>query len=349
MKKGDTFSAHPRFDSKNQRIISFSSNQKADKAEITIHEFNNDLKVHKQIKVDIPGFVFFHDFIVTENYYIFDRAPVKFDPIPFILGMKGPAECISFDGSKPAVLFIVPRDGSPVFEVPVDAHFNFHFSNGYEDKNGDIIFDVVYCDKMVISPTKDRKKPVWIDLDYAKDVPYSTLIRFTLSKDSISNKWKHTTKQISSTQLDFPSINPSVSCQKNRYVYANCGSSNVVSTPIQGVVKFDLEKMTETKWIGEPYEFLGEVVYAPRKNKKTPENNSSDGAEEDDGYLLSYLFNGKTKTSEFVIFDAKDVSKGPISRQLTPTNIPYGFHGSFIPNLTFNPEEVTRRFKVIFY
>ena len=38
--------------------------------------------------------VFFHDFIVTEKFYVFNEAPLELDPLPFILGLKGPAECI---------------------------------------------------------------------------------------------------------------------------------------------------------------------------------------------------------------------------------------------------------------
>ena len=40
----------------------------------------------------VPGLAFFHDFVVTKNYYIFNAAPLKFDPIPFALGQKAPAQ-----------------------------------------------------------------------------------------------------------------------------------------------------------------------------------------------------------------------------------------------------------------
>jgi len=170
LKPGETFSAHPRYDAATRRLVNFGSIQSPTKAGISIYEFDNDLNVVKSRKVDVPGniciyyllscfhtdplthllgFVFFHDFIVTKNYYIFNKAPIKFDPLPFLVGMKGPAECIEFDSSSPATLILVPRDGtSPVEEVKVDSHFNFHFSNAYEDSNGEIIFDVVWCDNM---------------------------------------------------------------------------------------------------------------------------------------------------------------------------------------------------------
>lgn len=79
--------------------------------------------------------------MVTENYYIIDQAPALFDPLPFLFGMKAIAESISFNSKLPAKIYIVPRDLSDpkVHVVEVPAHFNFHFSNGYENEKGEIL------------------------------------------------------------------------------------------------------------------------------------------------------------------------------------------------------------------
>ena len=267
-------------------------------------EFDSNFDVKSERTFEVPGFVFFHDFIVTENYYIFNQAPTSFDPLPFVLGSKGPAACISFDDTKPAILYLIPRDSSkPVEKVEVDPHFNFHFANAYEEEeSGNIIFDVVKCSKMLLGDTTKSNRPIWEDIDYAKEVPYSVLTRYTLSKNNGS--WKYQSSDLSKTQVDFTSVSPSVSCKKHRYVYASCGSSLTESSPVQGLIKIDAISKTEQKWFGEKYEYLGEAIFIPRE--------SSSG--EDDGYVFSLLFNGKDKKSEFVIFDAKDISKGPISR-----------------------------------
>ena len=55
--------------------------------------------------------------------------------------------------------------------------------------------------------------------------------------------------------------------------------------------------------------------------------------------------NIKENRSEFVIFDAKDITKGPISRQQLPVKVPFGLHGNWVPNLTFEPEGILRRHK----
>ena len=51
---------------------------------------------------------------------------------------------------------------------------------------------------------------------------------------------------------------------------------------------------------------------------------------EDDGYLLAFVQNPATDTSEFVILNASEPSKGFIARVELPVRVPFGFHGSWV-------------------
>lgn len=53
---------------------------------------------------------------------------------------------------------------------------------------------------------------------------------------------------------------------------------------------------------------------------------------EDDGYLLSYIFDQDTESSELMILDAQNVSAEPIACIDLPQRVPFGFHGSWIPS-----------------
>ncbi|RYY81726.1 hypothetical protein EON63_14800 [archaeon] len=55
---------------------------------------------------------------------------------------------------------------------------------------------------------------------------------------------------------------------------------------------------------------------------------------------------GSEGHSDLLIFDARVLSIGPIHRLPLPTYIPYGLHGSYIPNLTFDYPETKRKFTV---
>mmetsp|Transcript_5893 Transcript_5893/g.9736 ORF Transcript_5893/g.9736 Transcript_5893/m.9736 type:complete len:949 (+) Transcript_5893:41-2887(+) len=61
--------------------------------------------------------------------------------------------------------------------------------------------------------------------------------------------------------------------------------------------------------------------------------------EEDDGYILSYLFDGHTNQTHAVLFDARDIGQGPIyTSPAFPVYMPIGLHGSFVPNLLSSKE-----------
>jgi len=68
---------------------------------------------------------------------------------------------------------------------------------------------------------------------------------------------------------------------------------------------------------------------------------------EDDGYILTLLFNGREESSELLVFNAKDIAGGPTHRIPIPVNIPFGFHGSYANGLVFDAEDVVRKWKVI--
>ena len=54
------------------------------------------------------------------------------------------------------------------------------------------------------------------------------------------------------------------------------------------------------------------------------------GTTEDDGWLMSYVYDKTTATSELVIIDALDIAVEPVARVLLPQRVPYGFHGNWI-------------------
>ena len=69
---------------------------------------------------------------------------------------------------------------------------------------------------------------------------------------------------------------------------------------------------------------------------------------EDDGYILTVLFNGKTEQSELLIFKSLSISSGPITRIPLGIGIPHGLHGCFTSaeEATWSGEEIERRAKL---
>jgi len=131
---------------------------------------------------------------------------------------------------------------------------------------------------------------------------------------------------------------------KNRFVFASAGSDPKQSSPLQGLAKLDLDEGTETKWFPAPHEFLGEVVFVPKGDVDQQSDQRSLPIDEDDGYLITYAWDGKEQKSSLLIFDAKDITQGPVSRSIIPTNVPFGLHGCFAPGLVCDEKETKNKF-----
>ena len=56
---------------------------------------------------------------------------------------------------------------------------------------------------------------------------------------------------------------------QHRYIYANYARDMVHASPPQGLLKIDVDRGTEESWIGTPDEYLGECIFAPKKNSST--------------------------------------------------------------------------------
>jgi carotenoid cleavage dioxygenase len=56
------------------------------------------------------------------------------------------------------------------------------------------------------------------------------------------------------------------------------------------------------------------------------------GSSEDDGWVLSYVHQPATNTSEIVIVDSRSFEKEPIARIHIPARVPAGFHGNWVPD-----------------
>ena len=69
-----------------------------------------------------------------------------------------------------------------------------------------------------------------------------------------------------------------------------------------------------------PNKAAGEVFFHKRDNAQS----------EDDGYLMSFVYDWEAKTSEFVMWDAKTMDEVPVVAVKTKDRVPHGFHTTFV-------------------
>ena len=56
-------------------------------------------------------------------------------------------------------------------------------------------------------------------------------------------------------------------------------------------------------------------------------------AEEDEGWIMAYVYDGKTDKSDVVILDARDFSGEPVAIVHLPRRVPFGFHGNWVADI----------------
>jgi len=230
-----------------------------------------------------------------------------------------------------------------IIVVPVQNHFNFHFGNCFEDENGNVVFDTVQTTEISLDAMTDtRGISIWDQPDPFGSVTPNTLVRYTID---VQNKCIATgipPKTLSTRIPEFPSIPKEMSTRKHRYLYPVASHLQIEldvnskgSGPAGALQKVDTEnpELTEN-FAFEPYEFPGEAVFATKTGKDVTQP-----GQEDAGYLLVHIVNGKDKTTDFAIFDVEgkgSLEKGPIVRQKLPTFLPHLLHGNFFEGVTFD-------------
>ena len=114
--------------------------------------------------------------------------------------------------------------------------------------------------------------------------------------------------------LDLPRINYGrCSERRHRYVW---GVGTERSGWFDQIAKVDVEAGSATTWEEEEC-YPGEPVFVP----------SPQAEREDDGVLLSVVFDGRGQTSFLLVLDAATLTE--IARAEVPHHIPFGFHGQF--------------------
>lgn len=352
MQEMDPFGSKGVIDSKQDRILFYSNVQGPKSSDITIYEFDKTFRLVKEKNgkpftekgagkaiANIPGFAMISDFAATDNYAIFVQPNAVANGMQFMFN-KEPGKVISVEkgsstlhliarpsSTKPSKSFAIPFDGA------VDAELQF--INAYED--GDtIIFDAIRSDGSNLSSGSPSKWPWASSLaEYTATTPKKSLWRYTVDVRSGSV----TKELLLDTQCSFGVINPAKSIQQHRYMYMAVGGMGSEVAPPQGIAKFDVEMKQTQMWIPQEYEFCGEPMYAERKGGTDAE---------DDGYILSVLYNGKNQESELIILQAKDISSGPIARVPLGIRIPHALFGCFTSaeEAQWDGEEIDRRSKL---
>jgi carotenoid cleavage dioxygenase-like enzyme len=254
--------------------------------------------------ITVGGPTMMHDFNVTRNNVIFMDLPAVFD---LDAAMRGEMP-IHWGEDYPSRLGVMPRNGTDadVRWYDIDPCYVFHPMNSYED--GDtIVLDVA------------RMSHVW--RESMMDFPSPSLWRWTI--DTTTGKVRE--EQIDDRPGEFPRVADSVVGLHHRYGYMMAIPENPsYDDPMSqsgAILKYDRTTGQRTEIDLGRGCIPGEPVFVP----------AAGATAEDDGYLMTYVYDASSDTSRLIVMDAATMDDSPIATVELP-RIPFGFHGSWVPS-----------------
>lgn len=246
-----------------------------------------------------------HDFQITTSHVLFYDLPLVFD-LERAIANGGLGH--GWSPENGARIGVLPREGSAgeIRWFDIDPCYVFHGFNAFEDPAdpGTIHFDAV------------RYSQMWVDGPSDFDHP-SELARYTinLATGNVS------LQTLDERSIEFPRIDPRRVGVKHRYGYSVLAPRGGVGGS-EAIMKFDFQTGSAVTHRLRGALVTGEMTFVP----------DSETAGEDEGWLLSYAYDGDLDAGRLLVLDATDIAGGPVAQVHLPTRVPFGFHGDFFPS-----------------
>lgn len=263
--------------------------------------------------VDLPKPNMIHDCCITKNKVIFLDLSLVFNPKLMANGSLP----FGFDAENPVRFGIMDKmetDPSNITWIEAPPQMIFHTLNAWEEEEDGII--TMYACKMdFFELSLESLKETLPD----RERQVLTRYTFDLNTRKVKMETVHDAKPM---PLDFPVHSPNMVGRKTKYGYM------AAFTPGQPLCAAEYHKVNLEKGSLEGIIKLGEgrhggeAIFVPT---------TTDGANEDDGYLLAMVLDTIRERSELCIWSATSMSDSPVATVVLSERVPLGFHALFIP------------------
>jgi len=295
----DGYTAHPKRDPETGELHAVSYSWAWDHLRYSV--VGVDGRVRRELHVPIEGSPMVHDCALTEGHVVLLDLPVTFDLEEAMAGVRFPYHWNPDHGARVGLL---PREAEAdaVRWFEVDLCYVYHPLNAYETDDGRVVVDVV-------------RHPSMFDRDRTGPAEGNTrLDRWTIDPGT----GKVVEEVLDDTYVELPRHDERRLGRPYRYGYAPSLHDGFAH---RGAVKYDLHTgETLHRSYGEG-RVSDELCFVPR---------SAESAE-DEGWLLSYVYDAGTDRSDLVILAADDFTGDPVATVHLPQRVPFGFHGNWMP------------------
>ena len=313
-----TLSAHSKVDPNDGHLYFFSYSDTPPYMRYGVGNPTGQL-VH-DVPIDIPGPRSPHDLGLTEHYAILHDLPFFHDVE--VLKKHG-KRMVRFHADIPARFGVIPRRGQShgIRWFEAEPCYILHLVNCWEE--GDWVHQVG-C---------RQSNP-----GYARDPKDRELASMLAQRRRLHEmyKWSFNMKTgevregpIDDLNTEFPTVNFNYLGRRSRYSF-----NQVIPLPVEGhtsgqsqtfdaLVRYDLETGSMQRYDYGDGVYGNEAPVAPRRG-------ATAATEETEAYPVTFITDTNDWSSACLVFDAADISRGPIAKVKIPHRISIGFHTTWI-------------------
>lgn len=298
--------AHPKIDPETGEMLLFANFEDFRAGEVLgfhVVDAGGALVRSERIAGPYPALV--HDFAITRDFAIFIFSPATVSIRRIMAG--GPP--IAWEPDLPLKVGVMPRTGTAAdlrwWTAP--AAMVWHVMNACNDGRA-ITTDV--CQQAVATfPLADGTPP-----DEARAV--QKLARWRLDWDAPG---EIAMEVLWDGPCEYPRIDERLTGLEHRFGYLAChggpGSGDLFQ---RGLARYDYATGELTTWHAGDRCAVGEPVFAPT------------GPAEDDGYILTTIFDETRGESCLAVFRGDALARGPVARAHVGHRVPMGFHAVWL-------------------
>ncbi|MEM6990222.1 MAG: carotenoid oxygenase family protein [Myxococcota bacterium] len=303
---GAAFSAHPHRVASLRSAFNFGQVW-GPKPALDLYALPDEGPARKLGRVPIPWNTMVHDFAVTERHAVFVICPAKLRLGKALLGSPDFDQYFAWDPQAGAELIIVSlSDPTQVSRHAIDGRWVFHLSNAFE-RGSDLVVDwVQYPDFEVFSALSGDGGLADFAGPHVRRLTVD-LQRSRLRSDEVL--WERA--------CDFPVLPGG----RFGHEYSTCWYAKEGEGFAGGIARLDVETGEADVWDAGPGHSASEAVFVRRPG----------ATRDDDGWLLSLVYDGWKTRSYFAVFDADRPSAGPLAKMWLDQPLPLSFHGTFVP------------------
>lgn len=313
------YSAHPKLDPHNGEWLHFGVRYGPNPAlHFTIFSPDGKLKLHRAIPM--PRYAYLHDWFVSERHLIVSLHPVEIKFWGFLFGLRSIADSLRWKPEKGNLLVVLPRDGSgePVF-ITTEARFMWHSVNAFE-VGGEIIADFVGYSNPDHFVGPD---PVISAVMAGRPGNFAfpgELRRYRINPTSRTAR----EELLDRGSYEWPRINEQHRCSCYRFAYL--GKTRPGEFFWSHLVSVDMESGRTTSCDFGAGNYCSEPVFVPRPGAiYAPES------AQEPGWILSLVYDSRTRKSFLAVMDAEHLADGPLARVHLRHHAPFSYHGWWQP------------------